>query len=294
MHTLESLRSRLHSAEQMLSVVKTMKILASTNIRDYEHAVEALALYAHTIELGLQIALADQKPVELTEPLKGHHLGAIIFGSDQGLAGQFNERVAAYTLSQINTFDDDWRSRRVMAIGRRVTGYLTDGGIHVTEEMGVPGSLEGVLGAVRRVLFRVDRWRTRYDVERLVLFGNAPTSSAAYKPHMRWILPVDPVWLGRLQQRAWDSRTLPFYNISTEHLLSGLIQQLLFVMLYRAFAESLASENASRLRSMQMAERNIEDRIIELRTQYQHRRQSEITDELLDITSGFEALLNKG
>jgi F-type H+-transporting ATPase subunit gamma len=73
-------------------------------------------------------------------------------------------------------------------------------------------------------------------------------------------------------------------------LFSSLIQQYLFVSLYRAFAESLASENAGRLASMQAAERNIEDLLEELNSQFQQQRQSSITEELLDIVAGFEAL----
>ncbi len=73
-------------------------------------------------------------------------------------------------------------------------------------------------------------------------------------------------------------------------LFSALIRQYVFVSLYRACVESMASENASRLTSMQAAEKNIEDRLEELNAQYRHERQSSITSELLDIISGFEAL----
>jgi F-type H+-transporting ATPase subunit gamma len=76
-------------------------------------------------------------------------------------------------------------------------------------------------------------------------------------------------------------------------LFSSLIRQFLFVSLYRAFAESLASENASRLASMQGAERNIEERLIELNTQFHQQRQMSITEELLDIVAGFETLTSK-
>lgn len=64
----------------------------------------------------------------------------------------------------------------------------------------------------------------------------------------------------------------------------------LFAQLFLAVTESLAAENASRLASMQSAERNIEERVDELSQAVRHRRQQEITEELLDIVSGFEAL----
>jgi F-type H+-transporting ATPase subunit gamma len=76
-------------------------------------------------------------------------------------------------------------------------------------------------------------------------------------------------------------------------LISALLGQYLFVALYQALAESLASENAARLAAMQAAENNIEERLKDLRLQYNQLRQSTITEELLDIVAGFEALTGK-
>jgi len=78
--------------------------------------------------------------------------------------------------------------------------------------------------------------------------------------------------------------------MNRETLLSRLIQQYLFVSLFRACAESLAGENASRIASMQAAERNIKERLLNLQAEFNQRRQTAITEELLDVVSGFEAL----
>ena len=73
----------------------------------------------------------------------------------------------------------------------------------------------------------------------------------------------------------------------TGRAVAGLSAQL-----FLAVTESLAAENASRLASMQSAERNIEERVDELSQAVRHRRQQEITEELLDIVSGFEAVVS--
>jgi len=78
-----------------------------------------------------------------------------------------------------------------------------------------------------------------------------------------------------------------------DDLFASLVREYLFVSLYRAFAESSASENASRLAAMQSAEKNIEDRLEELSTLFNRQRQMTITEELLDILAGFEALKEK-
>ena len=79
--------------------------------------------------------------------------------------------------------------------------------------------------------------------------------------------------------------------MESDVLLSRLVRQYLFVSLFRAMAESLAGENASRIASMQAAEKNIQERLAELSTAYNQRRQTAITEELLDVVTGFEALM---
>ena len=75
-----------------------------------------------------------------------------------------------------------------------------------------------------------------------------------------------------------------------KNILSRMIREYLVVSLFKACAESLASENASRLAAMQRAERNINERVDELRTAFNQNRQSSIDEELFDVISGFEAL----
>jgi F-type H+-transporting ATPase subunit gamma len=83
---------------------------------------------------------------------------------------------------------------------------------------------------------------------------------------------------------------VPTFRGDWEALFASLVRQYFFVSLYRAFAESLASEHGSRLAAMQMAEDNVEERLDDLQSRFHRTRQNAITEELLDITSGFEAL----
>ena len=103
-------------------------------------------------------------------------------------------------------------------------------------------------------------------------------------------MPVDQNWLRLVQQQEWPSPVLPTFTMDRERLFSALIRQYLFISLYQALAESLASEHASRLAAMQHADRNIQERLEELRAEFRQQRQLAITTELLDIVAGFEAL----
>lgn len=104
------------------------------------------------------------------------------------------------------------------------------------------------------------------------------------------MLLIDPQSLRRCSREPWRSRSLPTFITERRLLLSRLVGQYLFVSFFRAYAESLASENASRIAAMQAAEKNIEERLDELRGCYNQLRQSAITEEILDVVTGFEAL----
>jgi F-type H+-transporting ATPase subunit gamma len=75
-----------------------------------------------------------------------------------------------------------------------------------------------------------------------------------------------------------------------EQTLLAFVREYLFVSLFRACAESLASENASRLAAMQRAEKNIDELLEDLNRTFHRLRQSSIDEELFDVVSGFEAL----
>jgi F-type H+-transporting ATPase subunit gamma len=135
----------------------------------------------------------------------------------------------------------------------------------------------------------IESWQFS-SFDQIILFYNKSLSSASYRPQSVQLLPMNPQWLQRLEKQAWDGEGLPSFTINWDDLFSALVRQYLFVSLYRAFAESLKSENASRLSSMQAAQKNIEERLTELNSQHRHQRQTSITSELLDIVSGFEAL----
>jgi F-type H+-transporting ATPase subunit gamma len=110
---------------------------------------------------------------------------------------------------------------------------------------------------------------------------------------MAYLFPLDIKWLNSLAEKKWPSHTLPTFSMNVDQLFSSLLRQYFFFSLYRAFIESLASENASRLMSMQAAEKNIGEHLDDLNVQFHRQRQAVITSELLDVMTGFEALTGK-
>ena len=290
METTEDLKRRIRSAEDLLGVVKTMKALAATSIRQYQRAVESLAEYYRTVELGLRIVLKKSRETPAPTGAKAAWLGAIVFGTDQGLCGQFNHLIAGHALEEMRKTGVPAENRIIIAVGLRVADLLEDSGQKVFEVLSPPGSTAGITPMVQDITVLLEDWRFKRQIGQMHLFYHEYLSGASYRPMSLRILPVEETWLTDLKQRKWESRTLPVFTMEWKILFRALIGEYLFVSIYRAFANSLASENASRLAAMQSAEKNIEERLEELFMQFHRQRQMTITEELLDIVSGFEAL----
>jgi F-type H+-transporting ATPase subunit gamma len=155
----------------------------------------------------------------------------------------------------------------------------------------VPNSVTAITPLVGQILVESEKRLSLGGVTELHLFYNRPTSGAVYEPVSQRLLPLDEHWRRELVERPWPTRTVPEVMGGDTATLRALIREYLFVSLFRACAESLASENASRLAAMQRADKNIDELLENLNGTFQRLRQSGIDEELFDVVAGFEALI---
>ena len=127
---MASLRRKISSAGDLQSVVRTMKALAASSISQYEQSARALADYYRTVELGLSICVRKSAPAARMTEVRGRTdeaiVGAVVFGSDQGLVGQFNDVVADFAVKTLAALPG---TPQVWAVGERVHGRLSDAGL---------------------------------------------------------------------------------------------------------------------------------------------------------------------
>jgi F-type H+-transporting ATPase subunit gamma len=289
--TTASLRRQINSAGDLQSVVRTMKALAASSIGQYETSVRALGDYYRTVELGLSACLREREPVAFMVERKGRTaagtIGAVVFGSDQGLVGQFNDVVADFAITTLAALPG---KAQVWAVGERVHARLADASLALVGLFAVPNSVKAITPLVGQILVQSEMHLSLEDVTELHLFYNRPTSGAVYAPVSQRLLPLDETWRRELAERPWPTKSLPEVMGGGTATLRALIREYLFVSLFRACAESLASENASRLAAMQRADKNIDELLEDLNGTFQRVRQSGIDEELFDVISGFEAL----
>lgn len=288
MDTLESLSDALKTTGDIQSIVRTMKALSSVSIRQYEHAEAAMADYARTVELGLMALLRQRWQAGL--PLRGADSRTarevmIVIGSDRGLCGGYNDKITRFAQARMED-----RPMVLVVVGGRVAARLEAGGRRADTIHALPGSVEGLSRLVQTIIVEVDRWMQLERVGQVWLLHNRREGRNTAKPQAHRLLPLPDSYLRKLSEADWPGRSLPLFRMDPDRLMSWLVQQRLFVVIYRALAEALASEHASRLAAMQAAERNIEERRDDLRQLYRLRRQETITRELLDLVSGYEAI----
>jgi F-type H+-transporting ATPase subunit gamma len=292
MDTLESIRNKSDGAKDLKSVVSAMKAMASSNIVQYETAVLSLGEYYRTVALGIIAyfksenihSIIEKKEIKKAE---AKVTCAIVFGSDQGLVGQFNDSMADFVSTSLQALPG---KKEIWAIGQRVQLLLTDRGFTISHAFPVPDAVDTIAALVNQLLVNSEGRREQHPVQIFYIFHNQPKPGSGYQQVMHRFLPLDEKWKDALLETHWPTTLLPQIAGGVHATLQALISAYLFVSLFKACAESLASENASRLAAMQRAEKNIGDLLEGLNKKYYRLRQSSIDEELFDVVAGFEAL----
>ena len=293
MATLEDLARHIDVAQDLQSVVRTMKTISAVAIRRHELAEQAMARYRETVELGLQVVLRDLERAgdgAAADSPAGGRIAVVLVGSEIGLCGAFNDRLVTFALESLAASGVDADSRLVLTIGARADASWRAEAEPPAGHEEAPATVEALAHTVGAVLTRLDHWREEKSVERLVLFYHRPGEDGGGVPVRARLLPIDPLWLEALHARPWESRRLPVSIGPPEALLRQLIRQLLFARVFTAVIQSRTAEHAARLAAMQAADRSIADTIDDLHVAHRQRRQNVITAELLDIISGYEAI----
>ena len=295
-NTATSLRRKIATAGDLESVVRTMKAMASSCIGQYENAVRSLDDYDRTVQLGLLACFRRRRPDmpgqrtpedenAESQAVKGI-TGAVVFGSDQGLVGQFNEHLVDFVIATLRHLPG---KKMVWAVGERIQARLAGTALDVGSGFPLPNSIGAITTLIGQVLLEIENRRAKGEIGQVYLFHNRPLSGSIYEPVSQRLLPLDDAWQRELASRRWPTQQLPEVMADSEQTVFAFVREYLFVSLFRACAESLASENASRLAAMQRAEKNIGELLENLGGDFHRLRQNAIDEELFDVVSGFEA-----
>lgn len=298
MESLESLKNSLESAKSLQGIVSTMKSIAAVNIKKYEKSALNLLKYKSNIDLGIQ-AIISQRPNMLnylnyienkTENNLDKRDVIIIIGSNQGLCGRFNDRITEFYLENCNNDINKY----IITVGDRIDMIVKGKKVVVDKHFSLPNSIESIVNVVYDLFSIMEKFLTENLLRKVVIYFTSYSSGNNNGNLIkRRILPLEKKYFENLAKNSWPTNNIPFWRINTKSIITDLVQQYIFANLYFIIANSMASEQKNRLMTLQGAEQNIKDYIVETNLKYNQIRQNVITSELIDVVSGAKFLKKK-
>ncbi len=277
MEQLSRLKERIDSLHDLGGLIRALRALSASHVQEAQSALAGIKSYVETVEdavvQGIDL-LPESHPPELTDG-KPRSDVLIAVCSEHGFVGAFNERVldkAAGHLSEKPGSD-------LAIIGRRGAILADEQRMEVDWSFPMATDVAGVLRSAR------------HAAQTFAQVTHATVIYADYRPGGNYeivtkdILPLDPALLARTGKRS-----PPLHHLRPKILLQRLADEYLLAEITRAIMQSLASENGARLRVMEAADRNIDDKLNTLRRNERAQRQEAITAELLDVITGVEAI----
>jgi len=289
--TLETLSRRTATLTSIRGIVHTMKTMSAINAVPYEHAARSVEAYHQTVLSGLRAFVAKTGPVAMPVSVQAERI-LVVFGSDHGLCGNYNEVLAERVKTEASRMAG---GPRVLCVGARMSDALSDQGLSPEVTFLPPASADGIGRLASDIVTRLDEIGGG-DIHSRISVTLAFTRRAAKGQReavVSPLLPLSPSLLSDPGQAGWRSRSLPDYTMPAVPLLAALLRNHIFASVFHASAEAMVTENAARLALMQQAEQAVDDRLDEVGGQFRLVRQDEITNELMDIIIGFEALKKK-
>ena len=289
--TLEYLSRQNNTLGSIRGIVHTMKTLSAINAAPYEHAARSIEAYHQTILQGFATFAHRSGGIALdAEDVREQLL--VVFGSDHGLCGSCNEilaeEVAAHCQAQTGpqTGPQTGATPRLLCIGAQMNDALRDQGLAPEAVLLPPASADGIGRLAGDIVTRLAQLSHGQALHRLgvTLAFTQRGEHGLREPVTQRLLPLQPSLLQREQR--WHSRSLPDYSMSADALLAALIRSHIFASVFRASAEAMVTENAARLALMQQAEQSVDERLEEVQAEMRSVRQTEITNELMDVIIG--------
>ena len=292
--TLGILQRRMKTVKELQDIVDTMKTMASLNINTYEKVDVSLAVYFRVIETAFCAMLRQYPLASLVDRIKPHsgQVGLVIFGSDQGMVGQFNDSLVAAVAQEAPLQDTPCF---VWCMGEKMGLKLQEAALPLTIRRleRVPDVASKITRLMESMLLDIVAKQEKDGLAELLIFYNQAQPDGRYKPTVEQLLPLDTVWLQELSKRPWPTNRFPEIIADDGTAWARFTEEYLFITLCRACVGSIISENNSRLLVMQQASKNIEQTLGELTVEYHEERQILIDEELFDILFGYVAAESK-
>lgn len=294
MASLKDVRVKISGVRKTKQITRAMNMVASAKLRGAQSRMEKFRAYADRFHDMLQ-RLSSQE-TELAHPLLTPHeevkkVGIVLVTSDRGLCGGFNVNIIAEALKIARARQAEGKEVAFYCVGKKGRDAVRKMGFAIAVDLaGVMGALDFPL-ALRLGQEVIGAYAAR-ELDEVILVYSEFVSMMRQAPTVQPILPVArPESDGSPSvQNTADQGAEYIFEPAGAALMDVLLPRVVNSQIYRGLLETSTSENAARMTAMDNATRNCDDLIKSLTRLFNKTRQAVITNELIDIVGGVEAL----
>ncbi|MCF8217946.1 MAG: ATP synthase F1 subunit gamma [Bacteroidales bacterium] len=295
MANLKEVRSRIASVKNTQQITSAMKMVSASKLRKGQNALLKMRPYDEKLQAIMQHISSDSSAQSVyAEERKKDNVLLVVVASNRGLCGAFNTNVIDKAEDVIaNRFAEQKNNNRlyIYAVGKKVVQYFAQSNYQVIgndEDMIEKPTFEGVKSTAENLMQKfVDG---EYDHIEFVYnkFKNAATQILTSEKFL-------PVVSEENNEDDDDKTSLSIeteyiYEPDKEQIIKELVPKILKLQFFKVFLDSHAAEHGARMTAMHQATENAKELLRELRLSYNKARQAAITNEIMEITSGANAL----
>ena len=294
MASVQDFKRRIRSVRNTRKITRALELVAAAKLRRAEQRITALRPYAETMSeliAGVGRAASSVRLPLLEQRATVEGVALVPLTGDRGLAGAFNAQVLRRAFALERALQGEGKAVRWVAVGKKGRSTLS------FRRRELAGSYIGFADQpgyedAQAIAHRAAELFTTGEVDRVVLVYNTYVSPLTQRVTEQVVLPISPDILETDEEEQRDDalRGDFIFEPEPEEILARLLPVYLETQIYRALLESTASEQGARMTAMRNASKNAGELIDTLTLRMNRARQAEITQEILEVVAGAEAL----
>jgi F-type H+-transporting ATPase subunit gamma len=284
---LKDIRRRIAGVQSTQQITRAMKLVAAAKLRRAQERIESQRPYA--LQLRSMIAALAERADETAHPLlrrrELRNVELLVLTSDRGLCGSFNINICRTTEAYVREHRDVHEQAGLVIVGRKGNEYFKRRPAYTIQKYYREILTNPEFGNVSEIGRDITARYTDRDLDGVFMVYNEFKSAASQKVVIDQLLPIDTS-----DVEHTSSQIDYLYEPDRSAILERILPLHVNIQIWRAVLESLASEMGSRMTAMDAATKNAGELLAALTLQYNRARQEAITNELMDIVGGAEAL----
>jgi F-type H+-transporting ATPase subunit gamma len=308
----KDINDRIGSVKNVKQITRAMEMVAAARLRKAQERIEVLRPYADAIRRMTRRAVGAAESIPDLPVLEEHdsidRVGILLVTGDRGLAGPFNSQIIRAGTARGKEVEADGQEVRWYASGKRGASSLSFRGLELSESF-TGFTDRPAYSDARNIAESLIAAYTDEEIDRVEIFYNGFVSAMNQEVRQETLLPLQKAQLLEGGDEDDDDedeededeqiedgegrdqiRSLWIYEPDPAEILERLAPDFVEISIYRALLESTASEHGARMTAMRSASDNASELLDDLQLEANRARQAEITQELLEIVAGAEAL----